>query len=48
MMKAQQKTSEYLLLAILHDLQLGFARQQVENFASVDLKIAARHHQVLV
>ena len=48
MMKAQQKTSEYLLLTILHDLQLGFARQKVEDFAPVDLEVAARNHQVLV
>ena len=48
MMKAQQKTSEYLLLTILHDLQLGFARQKVEDFAPVDLEVATRHHQVLI
>ena len=45
-MKAQK--TEYLLLAILHNLQLGFARQKVEDFASVDLEVAARNHQVLV
>ena len=47
MIKAQ-KNFEYLLLAILHDLQLGLARQQVEDFAPIDLEVATRHHQVLV
>ena len=42
------KTFEYLLLAILHDLQLGLARQQIEDFAPIDLEVAARNHQVLV
>ena len=45
-MKAQK--TEYLLLAILHNLQLGLARQQVEDFAPIDLEVATRHHQVLV
>ena len=47
-MKAQQNTFEYLLLAILHNLQLGLARQQVEDFAPIDLEVATRHHQVLI
>jgi len=47
-LQQEVKLKPHLLFPILQDLQLGFARQQVKNFAAVDLEIAAKYYQVLV
>ena len=41
-------TNSNLLFPIFHDFQLGLARQQVEDLASVDLEVAAGDNKILV
>ena len=36
------------MFSVFHDFQLGLARQQVEDLAPVDLKVAAGDDKVLV
>ena len=48
MSKYNDKIKGYLLFSIFHDFQLGLARQQVEDLAPVDLKVAAGDDKVLV